>query len=107
MHIRPFVKGTGRSRSVASFARRDDFQDFHFKDELSARWNHFARAPLAVAQLGGNVEHAFAALFHAGNALVPALDNIAFTDEDGKRLSAVEAAVELLTIRQLAGVVHE
>src|SRR3954463_1314634 len=60
---------------------------------------------VAIRQVGSDGELALLADLHAEQALVPALDDLAFADGEGERVAAVEAGVELLAIGEGAGVV--
>ena len=64
------------------------------------------RAARAVAKRRGDDQRALAADLHRHHALIPALDHLADADRERERLPAVDGAVELLAVRQLAGVVH-
>src|SRR5262249_35490301 len=60
----------------------------------------------AVAEFRRDDELALAADLHPGDALVPALDDLAGAEVELERLAAVEAAVELLAVLERGGVVH-
>src|SRR5208282_4860555 len=57
-----------------------------------------AGAACAIAQVRRNDQRAFAADMHGGEAFVPALDDLALAEREGKRLATVERAVEFLTL---------
>jgi hypothetical protein len=45
---------------------------------------------VAVSQVRGDHELAFAAFFHAGDAFVPAFDDLADAEFEGERLAAID-----------------
>jgi hypothetical protein len=63
-------------------------------------------AALAVTQMRRNGELAHAAFFHAGDALVPAADDLTGAQLEAERVVAVLARVELASVGEPAGVMH-
>jgi hypothetical protein len=75
------------------------------KDEGCVCRDHVSSAAGAVAELGGDGELALLADLHAEEALVPALDDLAGTDDEVEGAATIVARVELLAIGQGATVV--
>src|SRR5436190_18099129 len=63
-------------------------------------------AALAVGQVRGDDELAFAADLHPGDAFIPALDDLPGPELERERPAAIETAVELLAVLERAGVMH-
>src|SRR5712671_6009833 len=78
--------------------------------QRGARRDVAAGAARAIAQVRRNDQRALAADMHGGEAFVPALDDLALAEREGKRLAPVERAVELLALlaidEQPAGVIY-
>src|SRR5262245_58854847 len=73
--------------------------------QLRVRRNVRRRSAGAVAELGRNDELSFAAFFHAGDALIPALNDLASAELELERFPA-NARVELCAVGEFAGVMH-
>src|SRR6185312_17234052 len=82
-----------------------DLEQLDLEDQRGIGRDHVAGAALAVAEFRRNGQLAFAADLHAGDALIPTLDDPAGAQLEGERPFAIEAAVELLAVGQPAGVV--
>src|SRR5262245_5112980 len=67
-------------------------QKFDDEGQLRIRRDRAGVAALAVGEVGGDDELALAADLHAGDALVPALDDLPGAELEGERAAAVEAA---------------
>src|SRR6202041_3705551 len=55
-------------------------------------------AARTITQVRRNDQRALAAYVHGGEAFVPALDDLALAEREGKRLAPVERAVEFLAL---------
>src|SRR6202158_1960621 len=77
--------------------------------QRGARRDVAAGAARAIAQVRRNDQRALAADMHGGEAFVPALDDLALAEREGKRRAPVERAVEFLALlavdEQPAGVI--
>lgn len=82
-----------------------DADQLRLEDEGGVGGDDATGAAGTVAELGGDGELALLANLHAEEALVPALDDLAGTDGEVQRVTAVVARVELVTVRQRALVV--
>ena len=71
---------------------------------VAIRRNHSTGAACAVRQIGRNIENRLATLFHQLQSLGPAGDHA--VEREGRRLAALDGAVEHFAADQLAGVVH-
>ena len=78
-------------------------QQLNLEMQLGIRRNT-GSAFLTVGEIRRDDELAFAAFLHAGNAFVPALDDLASTEVEHKGFVAVAAGVEFLAILERAGV---
>src|SRR5271155_3617812 len=87
----------GRVRATNA-ARLLHAEQIDFEYQRGARRDVGAGAARAVAQVRRNDQRALAADMHGGDAFVPALDDLALADREGKRFAPVERAVELLTL---------
>src|SRR3989440_9286184 len=74
-----------------------DLQELDLEDERRARLDHRGPPLVAVRQVGGAHETAFAADLHQWHALAPALDDAA-RQADRQRLTALDRAVELRAV---------
>src|ERR1700722_19930794 len=103
----------------ARLARRSDAgglldsKELDVEQERRARRNDPARAALPVAESRGNHEPPLPAHRHAGDTLIPALDNFPAADAEAKGFVAIARAVEFLALVVLgifgiepAGVMH-
>src|SRR6202521_2250729 len=66
--------------------------------QRGARRDVAAGAARAIAQVRRNDQRALAADMHGGEAFVPALDDLALAEREGKRIAPVERAVELFAL---------
>src|SRR6185437_13286659 len=86
-----------------------DFYQLDIEHQRREGRNHPAGAARAVTQRGRDDQRALAAFLHAGDAFVPALDDLAAAEIELERLGTVERAVEFLALGavlvQPAGVV--
>src|SRR5215475_8152085 len=73
-----------------------DLQQLNVEVQFRVGRDDVAGAAGAVAEFGRDDELARAANFHAGDAFVPALDDLAGAERKRERLAAVFAAVEFL-----------
>src|SRR5271168_801788 len=73
-------------------------EQIYVEHQRGARRNDAAGAARAIAQVRRNDQRALAADMHGGDAFVPALDDLALAEREGKRLATVERAVEFLTL---------
>src|SRR5262249_33615528 len=78
-----------------------DLQQFDIENQRRVRRDDAAGAARAVAEFGRDHERALAADLHAGDTLVPALDDLAAAEREAEWLAAVERAVELLAFLAL------
>src|ERR1044071_2729263 len=78
-----------------------DLQEFDIEDQRRVRRDDTAGAARAVAELGRDDEGALAAALHAGDTLVPALDDLAAAQGEAEGLAAVDRAVEFLALLAL------
>jgi len=77
-----------------------DAQKVDLEHEGRVRRNHAASAARAIAEVGGDGQHARAADLHALHPFVPATDDLAFTETEGEGLATVLAGIELLAARE-------
>jgi hypothetical protein len=73
-------------------------EQIDIEDQHGARRNDATGAARAIAQVRRNDQRALAADMHSGEAFIPALDDLALAEREGKRLAPVERAVELLAL---------
>src|SRR5579885_1722038 len=92
--------------SVAPFLYSLHVKQLHLEGQLRVG-RDLAHGAVAVGQVRRDDQLALAANLHAGHALVPALDDLAATEPEREGLAAVEAAVELRTVLQRAGVMDD
>jgi hypothetical protein len=84
-----------------------DVHQLGFEQQCRVRGNLRAGAALAVGLVGRDRELALAADFHAGDSIIPTLDNIAGSELERQRLATLTGAVELRAVLQRTGVVDE
>src|SRR5580704_15771028 len=99
------VDAQASARSAASGARlRSEIspslhiEQFDVEDQRGVGRDDAAGAARPVAELGRDDQGALAADLHAGDALVPAGDDLMPPERELERLTAVERAVELLAL---------
>src|SRR5262245_50277500 len=80
-------------------------QQLHLEDQRGVRRDHPAGTPRAIAEVGGDGQLALAAYFHAGDPLVPALDDMARSQREREGPPVVLARIELGAVLEPAGVV--
>src|SRR5262245_54964418 len=99
-----------RSSSRRSRAPKDAIsahaEQLDLEDQRRARGDRAREAAVGVGELGRDRELAQAADLHAGDTLVPALDDLPGAELELEALTAVARAVELLTVGERADVVH-
>src|SRR6185295_19091958 len=95
-----------RPPSGGFFFPLGDLEQLDLEHQRRVRRDHAAAAMLAVGERGRDGELALAALLHAFNALVPALDHVACAEREVERVAARAAGVELLAALEPADVVH-
>src|SRR6187200_1163019 len=108
------ISTSARSVNDVLRARRlSDVQQFDLEEKRGVRRDHAACALAAVAHLRRDRQRAFAADFHSGDSLIPALDDLPGTKSKRERLVAIARAVEFLSlviaarlVIQPSGVVH-
>src|SRR5436305_2452913 len=83
--------------ATAEPRRLPDADEVDDEDEGGAGLDDAARAALAVGLVRRDGQPAAAADLHAGDALVPALDDHADAEPELQRVTAVPGGVELLT----------
>src|SRR6185436_6618974 len=81
-------------------------EELHLEHQRRVRRDDAAGAARAVAERGRDGELALAADLHAGDAFVPAPDDVALAEREDERLAAVLARIEFRSVRQPAGVMH-
>src|SRR5688572_32148074 len=87
------VRSFSCSADVASTTTRSaDVEELDLEDQGGVRRNDGREAARAVAEVGRDHELALAADLHAGDALVPALDDLAGAELEVERLVAVARA---------------
>src|SRR5262249_4804832 len=86
-------------------------EQFDVEHQRRIRGDHAAGAARAVAERRRNDQRALAADLHAGDALVPALDDAPLADREFERLVAIDRRVEFLALVAVlvepAGIVHD
>src|SRR5947209_3433500 len=75
-----------------------DFQELYLEGQLGIGWDGAGKPALAIAEFRRNHQFALAPGFHADDAFIPALDDLAAAQLEAERLAAIQAAIELLTI---------
>src|SRR5262249_3735476 len=96
-----------RRRSGGCCRRRlvlHDLEQLAIELERGAGLDLRGRAAVAVRHVGGADELRLAAGLHLGDALGPTLDHL--VQREGRRLPALDRAVEDRAVDELAGVVH-
>jgi hypothetical protein len=73
-------------------------EQIDLEDQRGARRDDAAGAARAIAQVRRNDQRALTADMHGGEAFVPARDDLALAQREGKRLPPVERAIELLAL---------
>jgi hypothetical protein len=97
-------------KSVLLFAQNRshdllNLDELGLEDESRVGGDDTADSTAAIGKIGGNSELALLAHLHAEEALIPALDDLAITDSELERVTAVVAGVELLAVGESAPVV--
>src|SRR5580704_7807067 len=99
------------ARLRSGFSPSLHLEQFDVEDQRGVGRDDAAGAARPVAELGRDDQGALAADLHAGDALVPAGDDLMPAERELERLAAVERAVELLALGAIlvepAGVVHD
>src|SRR5574337_277500 len=95
------ARSLGKRRSGSAHA-----EQFHLEHQGGVGRDHTARTPGAITQLRRDGELAAATDLHALHPLVPARDDVAHAQGEGKRVAAVLAGIELGAVGQPAGVMH-
>src|SRR5262249_31296579 len=83
-----------------------DAEQLDVEVELGVGRNDPTRAARAIAERRRDDQASFAPHLHRHHPLVPAGDHLPDADDELERLPAVARAVELLAVRERAGVVH-
>lgn len=83
-----------------------DLHKLRVKDESSIGRNDSTSAAVAVAKRRRNGQLAPLTDLHSQKTLVPALDDLALTNDEGQRLTTVTAGIKLSAVYKRACVVH-
>src|SRR5436305_1497503 len=103
LHGQPDSKGGAAPRSEVRALLHP--QQLDLEDQGGVRRNYAARPAGTVAEVGGDGELPLAADLHAGDAFVPAADDLPAAEVEAEGALAVMAGVELGAVLQPAGVV--
>ena len=83
-----------------------DGNEFGLEDECRVGGDNTADGAVAIRKMRGNCQLALLADLHAQKTLVPALDNLALTNLERERVTAVIAGIELSAVGERAVVVN-
>src|SRR5882724_10371363 len=100
----------GGSRARRLRASLLELEQLDLEHQRRVGRDHAAGAARAVTELGRDQQRALRPDLHAGNAFVPALDDLPVAEREGEGAAAIERAVELGALGAVdpepSGVVH-